>query len=295
MAFQIQLPIVIRNGPEEIIELTVNTPLFSMNPEIDKILLIFQEVFQGLLDLKNINEELSYKRDFDAENVKQNILAKLDYGCLRPSPNAIILKSEINSNSDEEILYTAEMYKNEFALKDNNFFDIVADEAIYCRLIKCRKKWSIKLRTLLGSGIHFLDKFELVVDYHSMARVLDLLWVAVRIAINVYTNSKKMSFSEIMNGKNNTNICLKIILISKGNLYLATAGPLFASTAKSNYTTAIVHFLAIIATYSQLKEKLLYISFFKISHENHHYTCFGFDEALEIFSVKFIKQNVTGN
>ncbi|GBB85346.1 hypothetical protein RclHR1_01190022 [Rhizophagus clarus] len=105
MAFQIQLPIDIRNGPEEIIELTADTPLFGMNPKIDKILLIFQEVFQGLLDLKNINGELSYKRDFDAENVKQNILFKLDYGCLGPSANAFILEPGTNPNLGEEILH----------------------------------------------------------------------------------------------------------------------------------------------------------------------------------------------
>ncbi|GET02176.1 hypothetical protein GLOIN_2v1482460 [Rhizophagus clarus] len=113
MAFQIQLPIDIRNGPEEIIELTADTPLF------------------GLLDLKNINGELSYKRDFDAENVKQNISFKLDYGFLGPTSNVAILEPGTNPNLDEEILHTAEMYKNEFALKDDNFLDIVADEAIY--------------------------------------------------------------------------------------------------------------------------------------------------------------------
>src|ERR1700722_20754689 len=77
---------------------------------------------------------------------------------------------------------------------------------------------------------------------------------------------------------------------------LAAAGPLFASAAKSNYTTAIAHFLATIATYPQLKKKLFYVSSFKIPHEkNDHHTCFGFDEALEIFGVKFIKQNINGN
>ena len=29
--------------------------------------------------------------------------------------------------------------------------------------------------------------------------------------------------------------------------------------------------------------------------ENAHHVCFGFDEALETFSVKFIKQNINGN
>src|SRR5581483_739499 len=144
-------------------------------------------------------------------------------------PNVIILEPGANPNSDEDILHAAEMYKKDFALEDGNFLDIVADEAIYRRLIKCRKKWP-NLRPLLGQwhtskdfcsviivlfssygllslasrlGVRFLDKFELVVDYRSTARVLDLLWAAVGIAINIYTTSKKMSFSEIMDGKNN--------------------------------------------------------------------------------------------
>ncbi|GBB90787.1 hypothetical protein RclHR1_17880002 [Rhizophagus clarus] len=45
---------------------------------------------------------------------------------------------------------------------------------------------------------------------------------------------------------------------------LSAAGPLFTSAAKSNYTTAIAHFLAIIAAHPQLEEKLQYCGSFKI-------------------------------
>jgi hypothetical protein len=69
---------------------------------------------------------------------------------------------------------------------------------------------------------------------------------------------------------------------------LSAAGPLFASAAKSNYTTAIAHFLATIASYPQLENRLSYCSAFKIPHKNiddnsYHDVCFGFDEALESF------------
>lgn len=60
---------------------------------------------------------------------------------------------------------------------------------------------------------------------------------------------------------------------------LSAAGPLFASAAKSNYTTAIAHFLATIASHPQLAERLNYCSAFKIPH-NADDVCFGFDEAL---------------
>jgi len=82
---------------------------------------------------------------------------------------------------------------------------------------------------------------------------------------------------------------------------LSAAGPLYASAGKLNYTTAIAHYLSIIATYPKLEERLRHCSAFKIPHDvdkdpnNARHVCFGFDEALETFGVKFIKQNISGN
>src|SRR3954454_5734513 len=78
---------------------------------------------------------------------------------------------------------------------------------------------------------------------------------------------------------------------------LAAAAPLFASAAKYNYTTAIAHYLSTIAAHPQLEEKLHYVSSFKIPREDDdtHHICFGFDEALETFGVRYVKQNITGN
>src|SRR6266542_175954 len=67
----------------------------------------------------------------------------------------------------------------------------------------------------------------------------------------------------------------------------------WSSSAKSNYTTTIAHFLAIIAAHPQLEEKLHYCGAYKIPRdvegdsENVHHICFGFDEALETFGVRF--------
>src|SRR3954466_12707901 len=82
---------------------------------------------------------------------------------------------------------------------------------------------------------------------------------------------------------------------------LSAAGPLYANAAKSNYITAIAHYLSIIAAHPKLEERLRYCSAFKIPYDidedpnNTCHICFKFDEALETFSVKFIKQNVSGN
>src|SRR6266516_8098268 len=80
---------------------------------------------------------------------------------------------------------------------------------------------------------------------------------------------------------------------------LSAVGPLYASAAKSNYTTAIAHFLATIAAYPQLEEKLHHCSAYKIPYnvddDPAHHVCFRFDEALETFGVRFVKRNVNGN
>jgi hypothetical protein len=201
MAFQIQLPIEVETGPEQVIELTAETQLFGMNQSINNTLIMFQQIIYELLDFKKINEELIYNTNFNAETIKRIILNKVDHGCCGPSPNVVILEPGSNLNSDDEILNVAKMYKEDFAMEDYSFLDIVADEAIFRRLIKCRKKWP-HIRPLLGQwhtskdfcsvllvlfssygllslasrlGVRFLDKFESAVDYRSTARVLDLI------------------------------------------------------------------------------------------------------------------------
>ncbi|GES96424.1 hypothetical protein GLOIN_2v1482460 [Rhizophagus clarus] len=344
MAFQIQLPIEVKTGPEQVVELTAETSLFGMNQGIENTLTIFQQIIHELLNFKKINEEFTYNTNFNAETIKREILNRLDYGSCGESPNIVILEPGSNPNSDEEILHVAEMYKKDFAMESDSFLDIVADEAIFRRLIKCREKWPY-IRPLLGQwhtskdfcsvllvlfssygllslashlGVRFLDKFESAIDYRSTARVLDLIWAAVGIAINIYITKKKLLFSEIMNDEENDHICLKIwylyykwtgiwkahrIGMRVGNFglqrdSLSAAGPLYASAAKSNYTTAIAHFLATIAAHPQLEKKLNYCSAFKIPHDidsGLHHVCFGFDEALETFGVRFIKGNISGN
>ena len=123
-----------------------------------------------MLDFEEIEDELIYKTDFDAETIKRLILDKLDQGCLGPSPNIVILEPGANPNSDEEILRVAEMYKEDFALESHSFLDIMADEAIFRRLIKCQEKWP-NIRPLLGQW-HTSKDFcsVLLVLFSSYAR-----------------------------------------------------------------------------------------------------------------------------
>ena len=74
-----------------------------MNFEINKILEIFQKVIQELLDFKNVNDKLFYKKDFNIENIKYIILFKLNHKCLSSFPNVVIFKFKANSNLNDKI------------------------------------------------------------------------------------------------------------------------------------------------------------------------------------------------
>ncbi|GET02725.1 hypothetical protein GLOIN_2v1482460 [Rhizophagus clarus] len=291
-----------------------------MNSTTQEALYGLQKILEGLLDFQRTNEgNLIYNQNFDAEIIKKAILAEFEHGCQGSSPHVIILEPEDNPNSDQAILDAANMYKIDFNLLETDYLDIVADEAIFRRLMRCQAQWP-QLRPLLGQwhtskdfclvlivlfssygllnlarrlGVRFLDKFEAAVDYRTTSRVLDLLWVAVGIAINIYTKKNNLPLSEIMDENTGTNIFLKIgylfyqwagiwkahkIGMRIGNHTLqrdtlAAASPLFPSAGKSNYSVAIAQHLSTLTKYPKLNEIL----------------------NTQNLWVHFIKQNINGN
>ena len=52
-------------------------------------------------------------------------------------------------------------------------------------------------------GVQFLDKLEKVADYRATFRVLELIWVAVGIAINIYITENNININDIMLSNNN--------------------------------------------------------------------------------------------
>ena len=165
-------------------------------------------------------------------------------------------------------------------------------------------------------GVKFLDKLDKVVDYRSTVRVLELIWSAVIIAIRIYLKNNNLHKCNVMNSDSDTNTILKIwylyyqwasifkvhrVGIQVGNYQLqknalASFSGLFTSAGKSNYSTSVAHFLGLLAQYPKLEEKLQFATSVKIDNdEKQKGYYFAFDEALETFRVKFVKQNITGN
>ncbi|PKB95400.1 hypothetical protein RhiirA5_436792 [Rhizophagus irregularis] len=309
MVFQFSLPEVIVEKPEPIRDLNIDTQIFKISQEMRDIIFKINEIFISLLAFRyNERQELEYNK-IDLTAINSEILRQTEFGCNLLPPNVVILEPSGFPNDDNEILHATEMYRRDFSLEENDFLDICADEAIFRRLIKCRNK-SENIRPILG--VKFLDKFAAVIDYRSTRRVLELIWVAVGAAINIYLQKSKIKIEEILFCPANEKICLRIwylyyewFAIWKTHLTgircgnyelqkfgLAAFAPLFSAAKKSNYATSVTHFLANLEKYPLLEKKLRLCASINLAREGHYP---AFDEALETHGVAYIKQNITGN
>jgi hypothetical protein len=336
MVFQFTLPEIINEKPEPLRELNADTQLFGMSQIIHDMICNFNKIFEDLLAFRhNNNGELEYNRNFDLTIVDTEISKRVNFGCKLSPPNVVILEPSGSPNNDSEILRAINMYKKDFLLNDNDFIDICADEAIYRRLIKCRNK-SENIRPILGQwhtskdmmnalltlfssygiydlaialGVKFLAA---VVDYRSTRKVLELIWIAVGIAIHIYLQKSNTKIEEILSGPTNERVCFRIWYlyyewftiwkihltgIRCGNYELQRFGlaafaPLFPAAGKNNYTTSVAHFLSILEKYPQLERKLYHCASVNLARDGHYP---AYDEALEIHGVSYIKHNIIGN
>ncbi|GES88087.1 hypothetical protein GLOIN_2v1482460 [Rhizophagus clarus] len=235
-------------------------------------------MLERLLDIQRTNEtNIKYNQNFDTEIIKKEILAEFEYDCKDSSSHVVILEPADSSNSDQVILEAANMYRADFNLQENEYLDIIANKAIfrYYELLNLAKKL----------GVQFLDKFEAAVDYQIISRVIDLLWLVVEVA-------RIWKLHQIGMRIENHNLQQDALF---------AASPLFSSTSKSNYVVAIAQHLFTLTKYPSLNEILQYVRTFRISkntdnkNKDQKSVYFSFDEALEMFSVYFIKQNIIEN
>ena len=237
MAFQIKMLISLDGSPNDEKTITSPTGLFGMNNMTRDMLDIFDKIVDNLLDFHtNESGQFFYNKNFDMTTIHRKILERIEHGCSGDSPNIVILDVGGTPNSDEGIFQSTEMYVNDLNLHTQEYLDVVADEAIFRRLMKQRKQWPY-LRPILGQwhtskdmcsvlivlfssyrifdlakelGVKFLDKLDKVVDYRSTVRVLELIWSAVIIAIRIYLKNNNLHKCNVMNSDSDTNTILKI-------------------------------------------------------------------------------------
>ncbi len=330
MVFQFTLPMQIQHcSPINIKAFNGNNlSIFGTSDFTNNLLSLYEEMFQNFLTTR--------ADDWDADNILKEIAQKIPMGCKVPHPNVIILKPGDNPNCNVNVHNACDMYYGDVGIVNTGCLDIACDEAIFRRLISYKDDNIDKnVRPLLGQwhtsrdmcivlinvfsgygianmaaklGVRFLDKLEKVVDYQATCRVLELIWVAVGIAIFKYLNNKNLTISDIKSGNNNI---LKVwyhylcwagywighkIGIRRGNYEmqirnLKAFSPLFPVTGKSNYARSVVYFLTYVEHDPHLQELLKCVCSVNLTQPGHY---FAFDEALERFGVKFVKQNIGG-
>ncbi len=309
-----------------------NKILFGKSEFTNNLLSNYEKIF---------NELLQISKDWDtADLYNHRIIKEIQIGCQKiPPPNVVILKPGKNPNYDSNVHDACNMYFQDVGISNSNYLDIACDEAIFRRLISYHENNSTA-RLFLGQwhtskdmcsalitifsgygifdfaaklGVRYLDKLEKVVDYSATFRVLELIWVAVGIAIIQYLKNKNMTMKDIeyYEGNDNKKI-IKVwyyyfcwtgylighkIGIRKGNYdmqfkNLAAFSPLFPVAGKSNYARSITYFLSYINEDLALQKLLQHVCSVNITQPGHF---LGFDEALERFGVKFVKQNIGGN
>src|SRR6266540_7118512 len=109
-------------------------------------------------------------------------------------------------------------------------------------------------------SIRYLDKLERVIDYWATCRVLELIWIAVRIALCQHVKNKEETMNDILKGNNQF---IKVwylffywtgyfighkIGIKRGNYKmqmsnLAAFTPLFLAAGKFKYVSFVTYFL----------------------------------------------------
>ncbi|PKB92601.1 hypothetical protein RhiirA5_387670, partial [Rhizophagus irregularis] len=162
------------------------------------------------------SENFTYQSDFDESDIRNQIMTYFKVGCNFSPPNVIILDAGDPPSSDSAVHKCLKMYENEISIGNNDYINVVADEAIFRRGISFCKT-NNKIKMILGQwhtskdmmstlitifsgygifnmagilGVRFLDKLEKGVDFRATSKVLELIWVAVGLAIHLYAKKK---------------------------------------------------------------------------------------------------------
>lgn len=309
--------------------------LWGENIKAQQFISDFHQVFKDFLQFSNLENTFIYSQDFDLPNIHQQIINSVELGCQLPPANIVILEAGNKPSSNEGIFEACDMFLQDFNLNNNKYIDIVSDEAIFrrtklylenhmhTRIIlgqwhTSKDMCSVLITIFSGFGIFnlaaalgtkFLDKLEAIVDYRSTCRVLEMIWFVVGVALHIHLKKYNKTIEQIMNEDNNL---LKTwylyfkwagwwkahrIGIRMGNFEmqhesLSAFAPLFPVAGKLNYASSVTFYLAHLTKHPELKELLKHACSINISREKHF---FAFDEALETFGVKYIKQNISGN
>jgi len=339
MVFQFSLPTPIFNITDTRALMLPNgkRQLFGHNAFSIEVIDKFEFIFRKLLKYESDSEHM-FINQIDDIDIHEEILKYIPKGTFVAPPNVVILEAGGKPNDNEDIFEACERYLDDIELvknKSGEYLHIASDESIFRRIVNYTKhvnpnscpilgQWhtnkdmcSVLINIFSGYGIFnlaeslgakFLSNLQKVVDYRATCRVLELIWVAVGISLQIYSSKHQTSIDNLL--ENSTNEILKVWIlywkwaglwkshklgIRTGNWdmqieSLSAFAPLFPVAGKLNYSTSVCHYLALIDKNPQLASILRFVSSVNLTRINHY---LAFDEALETYGVKFIKQLLT--
>ncbi|GET58741.1 hypothetical protein GLOIN_2v1478984 [Rhizophagus irregularis DAOM 181602=DAOM 197198] len=250
--FQYQLP----NELSEIIEIQDKNKqkLFGQNNFSQQTFNIFNSVFEQLLTF-NENLTPNYRSDFNENDIRNQIMTHFEGSFNLPPPNVIILDAENPPSSDSAVHKYLEMYKNEIGMENNEYINVVADEAIFRRGISYCKT-NQKTKMILGQWHTNKDMMMALITIFSGYGIFNMAGIL----------GKKQTLDNILKEENN---CVKVWY-----LYFQWASYWRAHWFENN---------------PLLRKMLRTAPSINLTSPGHF---FAYDEALETFGVKFVKQNV---
>ncbi|GES90173.1 hypothetical protein GLOIN_2v1482460 [Rhizophagus clarus] len=268
LLFQFNLPIKLSSISNESISLLENTFIFGQNQIANEIIQDFGRIIKSffLWELNNENT-LNWNQNFNIEIINKKIIEEYNTSNFLPPANIVILEADGNSNNNDDIAKACDQYFTDLNISNNESINHVSKDMCSVLLVIFSSYGIYNLATFLG--VKFLDKLEQVVDYRF--DIIFFKWGS-------YWNGHRV-------GIHTGNSLLQIQCLS-------AFASLFPSANKINYMKSTANYLALLAKYPKLCTLLNYASSVNLTCEGHFYS---FDEALEIFGVKFIKENVREN
>jgi hypothetical protein len=302
-----------------------NQSLFGVSPIIEEWQRKLDTVFSQL-----INKETK----FGVEDVDAAIKKHINSVLFVAPPNVVILEPGEAPSKNEHVHRAVDMFMEDFGYTENGMLNLVCDEAIYRRM-KDYKNDDQTANCILGQwhtnkamcsaliaafsgyglfglaaqlGVKFLDKLEQIADYRATFRVLELIWIAVGVAIHLYAEEKDIFIKDILTIDNDLlkvwynfyqwagylklhKLGIRMANFDLQMYSLMAFAPLFPITRKYRYAESTARFLSDLQNKPQFLQDLRTIPSINLTREGHY---FAFDEALETFGVKFVKQNMTG-
>ncbi|RIB19593.1 hypothetical protein C2G38_2136489 [Gigaspora rosea] len=321
MVFQFQRS-ELDNLDEESLE---NQDLFGVSSFMEKWQKKVNTIFKKLV---------CERSEFGVENVDTAIKENINSASFVAPPNVVILEPGKAPSENKHVHEAVDMFLDDFGYTENGILNLVCDEAIYRRMkdykseeqkVHCilgqwhtnKAMCSALIAAFSGYGlfglatqlgVKFLDKFAKVVDYRATFRVLEFIWVAVGVAIHQYCQEKNISISDIYKEDNNL---LKVwynfyqwagyLKLHKLGIRMANFdlqmhslmafAPLFPATRKYRYAESVAQFLSDLRSNPQFLQDLRSIPSVNLTREG---KSLAYDESLETYGVKFLKENMTG-